>query len=44
MSEQFLTAQVDLDCPQCGLTIHEGDSVTLGRYGWVHPVCAGDAP
>lgn len=42
MSSPLLTAQLDLECDQCGLTIHTGDPVVLGDNGWVHPVCGKD--
>ena len=32
-------SRMDLDCADCGLTIHTGDDVLLGRFGWVHPLC-----
>ncbi len=35
----WLLAQVDLECPVCGLTIHEGDPIVLGPFSWVHPLC-----
>lgn len=36
----LMTAQVELDCPGCGLGIHVGDPIQLGERGWLHPVCA----
>lgn len=38
----LVSAQVDLECAAigCGLTIHEGDAVSLGSLGWCHPICA----
>jgi len=35
----IVTATEDLDCDDCGLSIHPGDHVVLGRHGWVHPTC-----
>jgi hypothetical protein len=37
-----MTASVELDCanPMCGMSIHVGDPITLGEFGWTHPVCA----
>lgn len=36
----LMTAQVELECPGCGLGIHVGDAIQLGERGWLHPVCA----
>lgn len=35
----ILTATVEQECPECGLSIHVGDDVMLGQFGWVHPTC-----
>jgi hypothetical protein len=36
---QILLASAELECIDCGLTIHVGDAVVLGIFGWVHPTC-----
>lgn len=37
----WLLAQVELDCanPLCGMSIHVGDPIILGDWGYCHPVC-----
>lgn len=37
-----LRASVELDCYRCSLKIRIGDPIELGRYGWVHALCAED--
>lgn len=36
----IVNATVDMDCDVCGLNIHVGDPIALGRNQWVHPICA----
>lgn len=36
----LMTAQVELDCPGCGLGIHVGDPIQLGEFAWMHVLCA----
>jgi len=35
----LVQAVCDSECSDCGLTIHTGDDVVLGAFGWVHPTC-----
>jgi hypothetical protein len=39
MTPPILRAVLDLECPDCALSIHAGDDVVLGERGWVHPCC-----
>lgn len=39
MSGPVLQATEELDCCGCGLSIHIGDDIVLGQWGWLHPVC-----
>lgn len=40
-ADGWMLAQIDLECanPLCGMSIHPGDPIILGDFGWCHPVC-----